>query len=822
MGNGTVNKGINSITVKFEKARSFGYEEGSTFIIKKVEKVIGSHFKIDIDPHSSYVAFKQKIEDLRIQIPLEKGKKEIEIIFTLKKGYTWEWALNDPFNSFLVQSRYQLELAAQYAQEDAQAALAKQQRRTQYEARVKDEKADDQLKGIIRDGSGKIIINIYECQHRGSDYANKLNVSFALYVKSGFMEKYLRVVILDYYNLLNSEITDLQELNNFLTTESATYLGKFVTWTGAIDRPSNFANVLNLYDSLLQTALFEYKSGGSPDKALDKMGKIYGFCSYASTVLNKFYEESVSHSQRIALALQIAQMAIPIGASAKGLQMLCIVASEKFSYEITKKVVYGTDVSWGKTILNTGLGTVYDVVLRFGVSSLVSKIPIINGIGGIKGDIIKIAVNTVTTEVANSIGEAFRGSTFGEALSNLYKKLTNYEGWVTALVTHASNKCFGKYLDVPTKQVAPLSTIKSPNTKADIKKPDLKSAKNVSVDKPTGSGLKLSSTLLLPIVLLFGFSRSAIAAVEIPSKPSISEAQKGDTSTKGNTSMADQKGLDRGIIDKGMPLNAKKPSTTSQEITQHSRSTDNPTEGPEKSKKEAPQKNVATPSDATKPPVVPDHDPSGIPPVASPMLGALKPRRKKLKTIEDEDSDIELTAAYKKVKFKKEAHPPRYKYKPHGFYQTSKTGKDYEYVVRIKKSDGNMATIKPDNLVASADKERLDIEEYKNFKNTEADEEIMGLVKKNKDKLNKNIYKKLEEFNAHYKFLGDKIFQMMNYVELVAKYPNSFDKIVYHCSDKTTALIYDSFVKANLIGIYHDSPSLRSFVDKIEVIVDRP
>lgn len=824
MGNGTVEKGLAEVSVKFRKSRSFGFQEPSTYIIERLERSIGGQFVVGFGPKSSYAWFKQKVEDLWYRIPVEPGQTDIEVVFTLRKNATWTLALVDPYNNVLVRSRRQIAVDNQYAAEDAQAAIEKQQRLTAYGARRKEQDADDELKGVIRDGSGRVVLNIYEAQRRGSDEAAKLDASMNLYAKSGFLEKYRSAVVLDYFRVLNSQVSDLQEFHEFLMSKSESRLGRFVTWTGAIDRPQNLKGALAAYDSQLQRAVREFQSDHVAKKALASMALVEHYCGYASGVLKKFYDDSVAHSKRIAFAIQIAQMAIPIGASAKGLQMLCLVASEKFSYEITKKAVYGSDTSWSKTLFNAGVGTAYDAILRFGVGGLIGKIPVINGLQGIPGDIVKIAVNTLTSEIANGIGESFKGATFGEALSNLLDRLANYQTWVSASVAHTSNRYFGTHLDLPGSP-APVSVAPESDGLGDGK-PDVQRTTAVSAERPRGAVPK-GSAILLPIVLMFGFARSAnAAAIELPSnKPVAGEVDRApapvDTAAaRSSTALADS---NRGVAEKAVPNATRKADamasavTAPSRISRESRGTTNATAGPEKPSKFYPAHENPASANAAKPPGGPATPFKA--PVAVPIVAAIKPRRRRLRTIDDEDNEEELTAAYKRIGFHKVAHPKRYQHIPYGKYQTSKAGKDYEYSVKIRRSDGSEATVKPDDLVIAADGKRLDVVEYKHFKDADADAVITKMIEENGNILDEKIYKALQA-SLHYVRMEDKFSQMMNYVELAAKYPESVDRIVYRCSDDTTKLIYESFVKANLLGIYQNRPKMLRIVDKIVVIVD--
>ena len=65
-----------------------------------------------------------------------------------------------------------------------------------------------------------------------------MNASFGLYGRTGFDEKFLGQVILDYAAVLSSQLIDLQDFNEFLMSESATWLGGFVTFTGGSIAPT--------------------------------------------------------------------------------------------------------------------------------------------------------------------------------------------------------------------------------------------------------------------------------------------------------------------------------------------------------------------------------------------------------------------------------------------------------------------------------------------------------------------------------------------------------------------------------------------------------
>ena len=183
---------------------------------------------------------------------------------------------------------------------------------------------------------------------------------------------------------------------------------------------------------------------------------------------------------------------------------------------------------------------------------------------------------------------------------------------------------------------------------------------------------------------------------------------------------------------------------------------------------------------------------------------------------------MELTPAYRRVGFAKKANSETYRYTPYGKYQTQKTGKDYEYYLKFENSDGIPVRIYPDDLSPSGKK--MNIDEYKHLKDPAPSEEVEELLVQSKNIMTPEIMKKINQSNLHYQHMGSKFAQMMNYVEAIAKYPDSFDKVVYHCSDESTRLAYQ-FVLDNLHGIYGrgqlNKPKLLKLLDKVVIRIDR-
>jgi len=794
MARGVDSQGRPYLEIIFEKHRDTDY------IFDRLQEAVGFRFEGTM----SLLRFHDRIDGSRINAATTSHDGQAALIFTLLEGKSWRIARSEPALYILVQSRAQRAKQDQYDKEDAEEAALKKQRAADYEARLLAQKQDDAVKLIIRDQNGNELLNIYEIQRRGSDYATRLNASFEVYGRSGFDEKYLRQVILDYYAVLVSQLTDLADFNKFLMSESATRLGRVVTWTGGIYRP-NLTSVLGAYDSLLSRALKDYKAGATPEATLDQMARIEAFCGYASGVLEKFYEESVSQANRIALALQIAQMAIPVGGSAAFLEALCLEAAGKFSYAITNKIVNGSDQSWTATLKDAAVGSVRDTIMRFAVTKLVGKIPKVNEIGGIKGEAIKLAVNTLTAEVAQSMAGFFEGKTFGDALANLYRKLKSPETWVGALVNHAANVGFGKYLDVP-----------QPPGPAPRPLPEGSGTRIQPVKKP----VKIPKRPAVAVTVALMFGSAAHTADMHANKPTIAEKQGADAS-KAKAPAERPAYLDRDTGGKSVASKATasesgngQPKTSPAE-----RQTSNATAGPAKPKAAGAGADGNASGQGGRPPTRPPKPPANIPP-------AVPPKRRKsgpgdLRTIDDDPDGVELLLAYKRVGFARKKNSDSYRYIPYGKYQTSKTGKDYEYAVEFINSDGLKVRIEPDDLVGSDSGKRMNIEEYKHVNDPAPSVEIMALLEKNKNVQNKEIYDKLNQYNAHYRFMGDKIFQMMNYVEALAKFPNSLDKVTYHCSDDATMLTYLGML-GNLYGIYQDKPAMLKYLEKVEIIVDRP
>ena len=151
--------------------------------------------------------------------------------------------------------------------------------------------------------------------------------------------------------------------------------------------------------------------------------------------------------------------------------------------------------------------------------------------------------------------------------------------------------------------------------------------------------------------------------------------------------------------------------------------------------------------------------------------------------------------------------------------ETQRTGKDYEYKKKFINSDGIEVSIMPDDLTISDSGNRINIQEYKHLRDPGHSAKIMALIAKNNNVMTDEIYNKLRKSSKHYEQMGGKFRQMMNYVEALAKFPNSLDKVIYRCSDGAVALTYQ-YVLDNLHGIYQNKPALLKLLDKVEIIVE--
>jgi hypothetical protein len=823
MGRGIDNRGLPYLSIEFE--RSLGTDD----IVDRLQQAVG--FRFEGTP--SLLQFLDRVDKARFSAATTSDNKQIEILFTLMQGKSWRIAQNEPARYILVQSKAQKAVQDKYDKEDAEEAAQKKQRAANYDAAMEAQKKDDALKQIIRNGQGKVILNIYESQHRGSDYSARLNVSFDLYGRSGFDDKYLSQVILDYFAVINSQLTDLKDFNKFLMSESATWLGKSITWTGAITRP-NLTNTLELYEQQLFKTMADNKTGAPPDVVMDKLGLIWSQCQYASETLDTFWEKSVSHAQRIALAIQILQMAIPVGGSASFIESLCIEAASKFSYSIANKIVNGSDQSWASTLEMAAIGSLRDTVMRVAVSKLVSKIPKISGIGSVKGETVRFAVNAVTMQVAQSMGEFFQGATFGAAFANLYRNLKNYDTWVTALATHTATKYFGSSLDI--NRPAGPSMTRLPEGSGTVIEP---------VKKP----IKIPKKPALAVAVIMMFGPAAHGLDTHQNAPTISEKQPADVSKP--VPVERPNNMDRGVDGKEISSKSTTPNSDSnpQKITPEQRGTSNATAAPAKplNKGAAGAESVLGPGQ--KPPTKP---PNRSPPILPP--GKRKEDERKegepppLRTVEDADAGVELTQAYKDVGFTKRKNADRrfkrkgkakdsdkdkskgeakdndivipYRNLTYGRWQVSKTGKDYEYVLYFIDSNGNEVIINPDDLEESEIPGRIDLVEYKHKNDPRVSAKIEALMAKNNNILDKGVYRKLNS-NLHYKHMGDKFNQMMNYVEALARYPKSLSNVIYRCSDKSTQMTYQ-LVLDNLQGIYDSKPALLKLLNKVKITLDSP
>ena len=804
MGKGIDDRGLPSLSVRFERTRDTDY------IVDRLEQAVGFNF---IGTMSMSV-FRDRVDVSRISAATTSDNKQIEVLFTLVRGQSWRIARNDPAGHIMVQSRAQKALQDKYDKEDAEEQALRKRRAADYDARMEAQKNDDAAKMIIRDGQGKELLNIYAIQHRGSDYAAKLNASFEVYGRSGFNEKYLKQVVFDYYAVLNSQLTDLKDFNKFLMSESATRLGRVVTWTGGIDRP-DLTNTLDAYDGLLSRAVNAYKAGMAPELALDQIAAIESYCNHTSAVLERFYNASVSQANRIALALKIVQMAIPVGGSAAFLEVLCVEAAGKFSYAITNKIVNGSDQSWANTLGEAAVGSIRDTIMRTAVTKLVKMIPKINGISGIKGDAIKLAVNTLTSEVAQNMAGFFEGRTFGEALANLYRNLKNPDTWVAALVNHAANVGFGKYLDIP-----------QPDIPAGKVLPEGSGTRIEPVKKPVGvpkksAGIPKKPALAVAVALMFG-PATHTPVDQQANKPAITETPGADTATTIRPPASPERPdyLNRGVGDKGRESKTTETSLDKpgQKVGPADRGTSIAMAGQPKPVKTGAAAPEDVPGQGSKPPANPSKTPVTVPPAVPPTRRKSKPGDPR--TIDDDEEGVELTRAYKRVGFARKKNSDSYRYIPYGTYQVSKTGKDYEYTLVFVNSFGIRVRIIPDDLIISESGNRIDIQEYKHLKDPVPSAEIMRDIARGNNVMTQKIYDKLNQSNAHYRFMGDKLYQMMNYVESLARF-QYLDRVTYHCSDEAVALTYQ-LVLDNLHGIYDDNPALLQLLDKVAIIVDKP
>jgi len=300
------------------------------------------------------------------------------------------------------------------------------------------------------------------------------------------------------------------------------------------------------------------------------MALVESYCGYASGELEKFYNESVSQANRIALALQIVQMAIPIGGSAAFVEMLCIQAASNFSYTITNKIVNGSDQSWAAALTDAAVGSVRDTILRTAVSKLVGKIPKINTAGGIPREAIKVAVQTLTFQVAESMASFFKGATFGEALASLYRNLKSPEVWVGALVNHAANAGFGKYLDVPQPAAPPAKEL-----------PEGSGTRIQPQKRPVKAYTKPATAVT--VALMFGSAGHGVVE-PAAGKPPITETQKASSAKEGKPPVAVERPayLDPGTKDKGLGSGTSATDKKSQKTDPLDRNTSNATAGPAK------------------------------------------------------------------------------------------------------------------------------------------------------------------------------------------------------------------------------------------------
>ena len=403
----------------------------------------------------------------------------------------------------------------------------------------------------------------------------------------------------------------------------------------------------------------EYKADTAAGPALDQMGRIEEYCSHASGKLEKFYEASVGHAHQIALALQIVQMAIPVGGSAAFLEALCIEAASKFSYAITDKIVNGSDRSWSATLADAAVGSVRDTIMRSAVTKLVGKIPKIGGISGIKGDAIKIAVTTLTSEVAQEMAGLFEGETFGDALANLYRNLKSPETWLVPLVNHA----FGKYLDVP-----------QPAGPAGKRLPEGSGTRIEPVKKPVKIKIPKKPGLAVTVALMFG---PAAHPVDLHAeKPTITETQRAGVSETGNPPAPEKRPdyLNRGVGDKG--VGSKTTTTgsdkTPQKVSPGDPETSNATAGPAKPAKTAAAAAEGAPGQGSRPPTSPPRTPATVPPRIPPKRRKSKPGD--LRTIDDDDEGVELILAYKRVGFTKTENSENYRNTTWGEHRDAKNG----------------------------------------------------------------------------------------------------------------------------------------------------
>jgi len=804
MGRGVDDRGLPYISLTFGR----GSDAGD--VVRRLEQALGFTFVLS----NSLGVFSDNVGQSLMSAAINTKGNQLELIFTRRRWNSWRDTRDSPASDILVQSRAEKAQRDQWAQEDAREASLKKQRAADYTARMEAQKKDDEAKLVLRDGDGKVLFSLYDIQHRGSDFAGKLNASFDVYTRSGFDDKYLKAVINDYFGVLISQITDLKDFNKFLMSESSTYKGRFITWTGAITRP-NLTGPLEAYEAQLWAATGQYKTGTPADAVLDKMALVEVYCGHASKQLNDFYNKSVSHASRIALAIQIAQFAIPVGASAAFVEALCIEAAQKFSYAITNKIVNGSDQSWLSTLSDAAIGSVRDTIMRVGVSKLVGKIPKVSTSGGIPGEAMRFAVNTLASELAQSMGSFFQGATFGEALANLYRNLKNPETWVLNAVNHAANAAFGKYLDLPQapRQTPPTLPEGSGTVIKPAKKPE--APRQTPPTLPEGSGTVIKPVkkparrskkpaAAVTVALMFG--SAGHAAVDLhANKPTVAETRGTETSQGAEAKAKRPNYLDPGTDNKGLGSRISGPHSDDgpPKAEPLDRKTKNATAGPDQPVKTT----AATSGQGSKPPTKPPRTPAVPPPTG--------PGRRKRR------NNVERKAAYRRLLpgIEKRKHTDNQKKRASTQYQMDKTGLDYEYYMEFETTDRKTVRIHPDGFSVADDGKKINIDEYKHLEDPISKDDMDDFL----DYYRGKNFDDIMDANKHWEYMGGKFGQMMGYVEALLKFPDSFDKVIYHCSDPATALTYQ-VVLDNLRGasFYGNRPSRLKMLDRIEIRIDPP
>jgi hypothetical protein len=530
MGRGTVNRGINSISIKFKKNTT-----ETINIIEKLENKLGNGYKFAIS--NSYLAFEHSIENLRIHIPTEGKSTDISIVFTLKKRRSWEDALVDPSECILVQSTSQIDL--------------ENQRKT--DENIKNNNAiekgiqqarNDKDKGILRNIDGTIILNLSELR-RGHGYADNLNYSFESYIKNGLVEIDLIKAIDAYHRLLVSQLQDTQDMYDWLMDESSGFVGTVVglgilapikfdlktkQFSSRILRPTHLGMILAVADVTMRSAYQEYthsrtltnlsKENQQPELILLILSQLELTITSASGILSKFFQDSIEEAHRLAFGLQILQMALPFGGAATYLEFVCLAAAHNFSSAITNKIKNGSDDSWSKTLVFAGIDSGLQEAFQFGASRLLQKI---NFSSGYSKEAISSALSTVSNEISTTVVDSFHGATFGEALSNLHQRLKNPDTWILKLVGHTATKVYGKHFELA----------KSNNNTAEASRNKNIEKSSYLFEKSTRNSSLIKFLITATLVVSFKPSQTNDA---VNNKPTISEINRGTTpEALGNT-----------------------------------------------------------------------------------------------------------------------------------------------------------------------------------------------------------------------------------------------------------------------------------------------